>query len=233
MKLEVTDCEEILPSWLRQRLEVLPVVYFQQKQMFDYGTHTCNDRIFSISQPHVRPIVRWKRPNPTEFGQKLHLSVVNGYTFVEQTSWSVCNESTYLADVVKEYKRKYGCYPSAILADKIYQSRLNRKYCKAHGIRLSGPALGRPKGAKASENTQIYHNSYDRNIVEGCNGNLKRKYGLGLIMSKLDETAKTEAALDILLMNSWMIFGGFFCAYFIIGSNRFGYWAYFQTDIFQ
>ena len=205
MKAEVPDWEEILPSWLRQRLEVVPIVYSQQKQMFDSGTHTCDDRIVSISQSHVRPIVRGKRPNPTEFGQKLHLSVVNGYTFIEQTSWSAYNESTYLEDVAEEYKRKYGCYPSAILADKIYQSRLNREYCKAHGIRLSGPALGRPKAsAEAAEKAQMYRDACDRNIVEGRNGNLKRKYGLDLIMSKLDETAKTEAALDILVMNSWM-----------------------------
>ena len=100
---------------------------------------------------------------------------------------------------------KYGCYPTAILADKIYQSRPNREYCKAHGIRLSGPALGRPKaGSEAAEKAQMYRDACDRNIVEGRNGNLKRKYGLDLIMSKLDETAKTESALDILVMNSWM-----------------------------
>lgn len=205
MKAAVPDWEEIFPSWLIQRLEVIPVVYSQQKQMFDLGTHTCEDRIVSISQPHVRPIVRGKRPNPTEFGQKLHLSVVDGYTFIEQTSWNAYNESTYLETVTEEYKRKYGCYPTAILADKIYQSRPNREYCKAHGIRLSGPALGRPKaGSEAAEKAQMYRDACDRNIVEGRNGNLKRKYGLDLIMSKLDETAKTEAALDILVMNSWM-----------------------------
>lgn len=31
---------------------------------------------------------------------------------------------------------------------------------------------------------------------------MKRRYGLNLIMSKLDETAKTEAVLNILAMNA-------------------------------
>lgn len=204
MKVAVPGWEEKFPSWLKQRLEVIPVVYSQQKQMLETGTHTCDDRIVSLSQPHVRPIVRGKRPNPTEFGQKIHLSVVDGYTFIEQTSWNAYNESTYLKDVTEEYLRKFGCYPTAILADKIYQSRTNREYCRTHGIRLSGPALGRPKaGKEAEEKAQMYQDACDRNVVEGRNGNLKRKYGLNLIMSKLDETAKTEAALAILVMNSW------------------------------
>ena len=45
---------------------------------------------------------------------------------------------------------------------------------------------------------KIYKDACARNAVEGRDGNLKRRYGLDLIMSKLDETAKTEAALNIL-----------------------------------
>ena len=42
----------------------------------------------------------------------------------------------------------------------------------------------------------------ERNGIESSNGVAIRKYGLDLIMSKLDETAKTEAALVILAMNT-------------------------------
>ena len=31
-----------------------------------------------------------------------------------------------------------------VLTDQIYRTRENRSYCKEHGIRLSGPKLGRP-----------------------------------------------------------------------------------------
>ena len=191
------------PYWLSKRLEVVPLVYAQQKEMYENHTHSCKDRIVSLEQPFVRPIQRGKRPNPTEFGQKLHLSVVDGYTFLEQTSWNNFNEGSDLQAVAEDYRRKFGVYPEAILADKIYQTRANRGYCKERGIRLSGPALGRRKdgdtGAKQSR--QMYKDSCERNAVEGRNGNLKRRYGLDLIMSKLEETAKTEAALNILAMN--------------------------------
>jgi len=205
LKESVPEWKKLLPTWLMNRLEVIPLVYKQQKEMHDNEKHACEDRIVSLSQPHIRPIVRGKRPNPTEFGQKLHLSVVNGYTFIEQTCWNAYNEATYLKEVVEEYKRKFGCYPAAVLADKIYQNRTNREFCKNLGIRISGPALGRPKAeAMQEQKEQMYRDACDRNAIEGRNGNLKRKYRLDLIMSKLDETAKTEAALDILVMNSWV-----------------------------
>ena len=191
------------PRYLQDRLRVIPSVYAQQKEMYENHTHICKDRIVSLEQPFVRPINRGKRPNPTEFGQKLHLSVVEGYTYLEQTSWSNFNEGCDLQAVAEEYFRKFGCYPEAILADKIYQNRENRRYCAEHDIRLTGPALGRPKKGDtgAKEARQIYKDACARNAVEGRNGNLKRRYGLDLIMSKLDETAKTEAALNILAMN--------------------------------
>lgn len=138
-----------------------------------------------------------------EFGQKLHLSVVDGYTYLEQTCWNNYSEGNDLKAIAEDYRRKFGVYPEAILADRIYQTRANRSYCKERGIRLSAPALGRPKSGETGrkETRQIYKNSCERNAVEGRNGNLKRRYGLNLIMAKLDETAKTEAALNILAMS--------------------------------
>lgn len=47
----------------------------------------------------------------------------------------------------------------------------------------------------------MYRDACERNAVEGRNGNLKRRWGLDRIMSTLDETAKTEAALCIIAMN--------------------------------
>ena len=191
-----------LPNWLAARFAVIPKVYAQQKYMYDNHTHIVPDRIVSLAQPHVRPINRGKRPQPTEFGQKLHLSVVDGYTFLEQTSWSNFNEGCDLQAAAEDYRRKFGCYPEAILADKIYQTRANRAWCQERGIRISGPALGRRRTGDTEASRQMHQDACERNAIEGRNGNLKRRYGLDLIMSKLDETAKTEAALNILAMNA-------------------------------
>lgn len=198
------DYEDYYPSWLKSRLDVIPRAYAQQKEMYDKKIHVCEDRIVSLSQPHVRPVVRGKRPVPTEFGQKLHVSVFRGFTFLEQTCWNSFNESLDLIPSVEAYRVRHGCYPRAVLADRIYQTRENKKYCRTHHIRLSGPPLGRRKESDtdAKLRRQTYRDSCDRNAVEGRFGNCKRRFGLDLIMSKLDETAKTEAALNIMAMNA-------------------------------
>ena len=201
---KVSNWEHVLPGWLCRRLEVIPTVYAQQKEMYAQNKNACEDRIVSLEQPHVRPIKRGKRPDPTEFGQKLHLSCVDGYTYLEQTSWSNFNESLDLKAVVIQYRRRNGCYPKAVLADQIYQTRENKKFCNQHDILLSGLPLGRRKKGVTDTKLkrQMYRDSCERNAIEGRNGTGKRRFGLDLIMSKLDETAKTEAALNILAMNA-------------------------------
>lgn len=204
LKEQVPNHEKLLAGWLLRRLEVIPQVYQQQKEMYDNNTHLCENRIVSLEQPHVRPIKRGKRPNPTEFGQKLHLSTVDGYTYLEQTCWNNFNEALDLQAAVENYFRRHGFYPSAVLADQIYQTRDNKKYCKGLGIRLSGLPLGRRKAGETDTkvNRQMYKDSCERNAIESRNGTGKRRFGLDLIMSKLDETAKTEAPLNILAMNA-------------------------------
>ena len=152
------------------------LVYARQKQMLETNTHACPNRIVSLAQPHVRPIQRGKRPNPTEFGQKLHLSRVDGDTYLEQTSWSNFNEGCDLKATVEDFHRKFGHYPEAVLADKIYQTRENRRYCKVLGIRLSGPPLGRKRAgdAGAKESRQTRKDACERNGIESCNGGAKR-----------------------------------------------------------
>ena len=51
-------------------LDILETVYSQQQYMFDNHTHSVENRIVSISQPYIRPIVRGKSKSPVEFGAK-------------------------------------------------------------------------------------------------------------------------------------------------------------------
>lgn len=185
-----------------ERLATICKVYRQQKAMYDSGSHECADRIVSLRQPHVRCIMRGKAGRPYEFGQKLHFSVVEGYTFIEDQEWNNYNEGIRLIAAAERYRDRFGAYPAAILADTIYRNRENRRFCRANGIRLSGPKLGRPrKDVQEADKAQAYKDSCDRNMVESRNGISKRRYGLDLIMAYLPATSQTEAALQVLVMN--------------------------------
>lgn len=91
-----------------------------------------------------------------------------------------------------------------ICADQIYRTRSNRAFCQRHGIRLSGPRLGRPKNDPelvAAEKQQFIDDQRQRNAVEGKIGQGKRRYGLGLIREKLAATQGSSIAVNILFMN--------------------------------
>ncbi len=187
---------------LYKNLLVCRELYRQQLEMFENNSQRVDDRIVSISQPHVRPIKRGKAGRETEFGAKLSLSVVNGFSFVDRRSWDNYNEGADLVEQIKRYQRRFGFYPESVHVDKIYRTRSNRAFCKTHGIRMSGPPLGRPpKHVSADDKKQAVADEAIRNHVEGKFGQAKRRFGLGRVMAKLANTSATQISLSFLLMN--------------------------------
>ena len=190
-----------LPKQLRAKLETVKKLYDQQKYMYDNHTHSVSDRIVSISQPWLRPIVRGKSKAPVEFGAKLDISVVNGFTRLEYHSFDAYNEALKLSDMIERYKERTGCYPERILADKIYRNRENLSYCAERKIRLSGPALGRPKKDEICDKKQDYIDESERVEVERKFSLAKRKCGIGLIVTRLKETTCHCLAMSVLQLN--------------------------------
>ena len=184
-------------------LLVIHELYRQQLQMYSKRSHQIEDRIVSIHQPHIRPIVRGKAKARVEFGAKIAVSMTNGYAFLDRLSWDNFNESTTLIGVIEKYRERMGYYPAVVQADQIYRTRENRSYCKQQGIRLSGPALGRkPKNGPTSEDKQVIkQDTGERNAIEGKFGEGKRKYGLGCIRVRLAKTSESVITLQLLVMN--------------------------------
>jgi hypothetical protein len=189
-----------LANWAR--LLTISEIARQQRFHYDNPGEPVPNRIVSVSQPHVRPIVRGKAGREVEFGQKISLSVVDGFTFIEEQGWNNFAEGVTLIASAEKYRERHGHYPEAILADKTYRNRDNIDFCKKNGIRLSGPRLGRPKRSEIeADREQAYKDSCDRNMVEGRIGIDKRRYGLDLIYARLTNTGEVEAAMNVLCMN--------------------------------
>ncbi len=185
-------------------LLVITEVVRQQRVMYETKTQRIDDRIVSITQPHVRPIVRVKAGVPVEFGAKLSLSCINGCVFLDRLSWDNFNESTHLQDQVEAYRIRFGCYPESVHADQIYRTRDNRSWCKTHGIRLSGPPLGRPKQDPSEQDQLKQQARQDEKVrvwIEGKFGQAKRRFSLARVMAKLADTAQSAIAITFLVLN--------------------------------
>ena len=167
---------------IRHRLRqywIIQIVLSQQELMYRTKTNRCDDRIVSISQPHVRPIIRGKLNQSVEFGAKL-----------------------------ESYKTRHGYYPEKVLADPLYGTRENRAYLKEKGIHYSGKPLGRPKKV-TEENKEQHkldkqqrHQDYVQRIpIEGKFGQAKNAYGLDKIRAKRVDTSFAWINSIFLVMN--------------------------------
>ena len=192
------------------QIVTIHLLYEQQKYMYDHKTHSVEDRIVSISQPYVRPIVRGKVKAPTEFGAKLHLSIEEtGFGRIEHLSFDAYNEGPLLIEALKSYKYRNGFYPERILVDQIYRTRGNIQFCKDNGIRISGPKLGRPFSDKQTvrkERKTVSRDNTDRIEIERYFSSAKRRNGMGSINKKREDTSLSSIAMSVLVTN---IFGTF------------------------
>ncbi len=180
---------------------VIHTLYEQQHGMYKLRSHRCADRIVSISQPHVRPIVRGKVSQRVEFGAKISASHVDGFIMLDRFSWDAYNETTDLSVQAEAFRQRFGHYPSSIHADKIYQTRTNRTWCKERSIRLSGKPLGRPRERSKEEWLQQRQDEIDRIPIEGKFGNAKRKGTLQRVMAKLAVTSRTVVTIGLIALN--------------------------------
>lgn len=192
-------------SYQYQRLYwIIQEVYRQQRQMYESHSHQVADRIVSVSQPYVRPIVRGKTGKEVEFGAKVSLSLVEGMSYLHRISWDAYNESRDLESQIEAYRNQFGHYPQWVSADKIYGTRENRAYMRARNIQFTGVPLGRPKEFTEEikrilkEQKQL---SRQRSRIEGKLGEGKRKYDLGLVKAKRQDTSESWIKVVLFVMN--------------------------------
>ena len=191
-----------LDRLLYEKLQTIAELYLQQQTMFEQKINICPERIVSIAQPHLRPIVRGKAGVPVEFGAKIATAQIGGFSFVIHMGYDNFSEAKYLEKSAEEYKRIFGFYPKVIIGDRAYATNDNRKYCKSKGIRLSCLQRGhKSEKFKEAERKQLYEDSCVRNAIEGSYGVVKRKYALDLVMTKLYDTTLTAISFGFFVAN--------------------------------
>jgi hypothetical protein len=195
-----------LGTQLYRKLLITSELYRQQQEMYDEDKCRIDNRIVNLSKPHVRPIIRGKAGKKTEFGAKISISDDNGFVEVDRISWDNYNEANDLIERAKRYKQERGYYPARICADAIYMTVDNKKFCREHGIRLSGRARKKEAGdltVQSTEQQELFKSDLrKRSVIEGRIGTSKRKYGLDRILTKLVSTSRSVIGMAFFVMNS-------------------------------
>jgi hypothetical protein len=183
--------------------KIIQEVYLQQQQMYDQKTNSIPNRIVSLYQAHVRPILRGKQNARVEFGSKLGVSLDNGFAFLNTLSWDAYHEGKDLIPQVEFYYKTHGYYPDLVQVDKAYSTRENRKWLKERGIRITAKALGRkPKQKKtAYQKVKYKREAAERNHIEAKFGQGKNAYNLNKIRAKLKTTSESWVSCIFFVMN--------------------------------
>ena len=161
---------ELLSQIDLEKLETIKKIYDQQKYMYDLDIRKVKDRIVSVHQPYIRPIVRGKTGKRVEFGCKILTSVIDGFSFIEYLYFDDFNEGIHLKDSAEKYKDQLGYYLEAVMADTIFRNRENNKWLKERNIRMRDSRLGRPpkdKEKRASRRKEIKKDSGNQKSNRG------------------------------------------------------------------
>lgn len=182
---------------------VIQEIYSQQSYMHDNRVFTCDDRIVSIHQPQVRPMVRGKQGKKVEFGSKTLTGITEeGYTLTSKMEWDPYNEGGYVIAAVEDHKKKLGYYPEVVIGDKIFITQANKQALGKLGIRLSGKSLGRKSQEKQEEERKrIKEEQKLRVKIEGKFGQGKNGYELNRIRMRKPSTSESMVYMIFFVMN--------------------------------
>lgn len=200
---------------------VIQEIYRQQKQMYERKENRCDDRVVSILQPYVRPMVRGKQGKDVEFGSKSLVGLVGGeYAQMEKMQWDGFNEGSLVMQSVQKYRKTFGYYPEVVIGDRIFITRENKKNLDAIGVRLSGKQLGRKaEGQIREEEKQMIKDQKNRVLVEGKFGQGKNAYGLNQIRMRTKRTSES------------MIMSIYFVMNLVRLAKQVLFWTFLQIDI--
>lgn len=188
-----------------KRLKTITKVYEQQQKHFDEPESKIPERIVSLQQPHIRPIVRGKTNKPVEFGPKVNMVQIGDINLIDKISYEAFNESNRFESSCMKFTAITG-KPKMCGADAIYGTNKNRTFAAKHGIITNFVQ----KGKTTTDETKAQQIKVTRQVIgklratrmEGSFGNQKEHYGLRKITAKTPQTQLTAFFCAILTANA-------------------------------
>ncbi len=176
----------------------------QQKGV--YRNKKVSERIVSIHQPHIRPMVRGKYPISVEFGPKILLNLQNDYLFLESVQFNNVADSHLLETSFQKYKERFDRYPTQLAADRGFWSKENRQLAENYGVKKIAIEN---KGKSSYLKGQPFRERLRRLRckIEAKISLAKRKYGLDRCLYSIQGGEEIWVRLGLLAMNLKQAYG--------------------------
>ncbi len=176
----IEEIEYLARQEVKERLKTARIIYEQQYRMYTQKVNRVEERIVSWWREYVRPIKRGKGGGKeVEFGPKVSLSHVDGFTFVDEFRHE--NYSEAKTEIVKKqienYEKRFGVKPPLVTGDQLYGNRENRAMLKEQEVRAAFKPLGRKSEESLRQEQYVKCKQRERNRIEGDIGNVKEHYG--------------------------------------------------------
>lgn len=179
-------------------LSIAQEILAQQKDV--YKGLSVKERIVSVHQPHLRPMVRGKYPVNVEFGPKILLNLKNNFLFLEQLSFNNVSDSQLLDIALKGYQERFKSLPTQLATDRGFWSKENHQLAEDCGIKkIAIENKGKSsylKGKPFRERLRRLRCSIEARISLS-----KRKYGLDRIRYTIASGEEMWVRLGLIAMN--------------------------------
>jgi IS5 family transposase len=170
----------------------------QQKDV--YQGIPVKERIVSVHQPHIRPMVRGKYPVEVEFGPKILLNLKNKCLFLEDLNFANISDANLLGTAIDAHKERFGAYPSQLSADRGFWSKENYRIAEEKNI--SKIAI-----ENKGKSSYLIHKPFRERMrrlrcsIEAKISLAKRKYGLDRIRYHIAGGEEMWIRLGLMAMN--------------------------------
>ena len=179
-------------------LDVASCILNQQKEI--YKGRVVKERIVSLHQPHIRPMVRGKYPTKIEFGPKVLLSLKNKFLFLEDLRFNNIADSHLLDRAIKGYQERFGNLPTQLAADRGFWSPENQSLAGSYGI--AKIAIENKGKSSHLQDKPFRERLYRlRCSMEAKISLAKRKFGLDRILYSIASGEEIWIRLGLIAMN--------------------------------
>ena len=209
----VEGLQRKIPPRHEKRYQTIKKLYEQQQTHFTavqaQAESKIPDRIVSLNQPHIRPIVRGKTNKPVEFGPKVNILRIGCVSLIEHSSFNAFHEGNRMSECCIKYTHITGkCQQFA--GDAIYATNANRRFASQNNIQTSFIQKGKKKNdplLQKQEKTLKKELKKELGKVrsthlEGSFGNQKQHYAANKITAKTPETQNFALFAALLTANA-------------------------------